>query len=602
MDDKQKALARKLLLGLGGVMLLALVGFGLWNFFFDRPPQFARQVAEDLPADSLGMVAFADPTRGLEILDNSMSDEIRNELEDEIGFDPFDESSYADMGLDLEAPVGMGVTDIDEPIFVFTMGIDDADKVRETLEGYADELGVNGLSERAFEGVEGLWLDSPPAAILFRGDRMIVVASEDADDRSVERAAEDIAEMRGRDSLAATAGFRQIHRFPGEPIMMMFANFDEIASNPMTKMTLGEVEVETLAFALTSDDRDIHFVVQTVFADDADYLRYARGVDRSHEALDYVSSPVYAGMHWKVDPEYLREVFDELGAFGKDELDDVSREFDRELGVSLERDVLAAWSGEFGVLWTNGGEDRWGGLAFVGVQNEDAAEELLETVWSRTEGEDQDTSDAGTLYRWGGRPPVVAKVWEERLWVGLGQSRLDQVDDEAKPFRKTTEVDAISDVVKSNSMGIFFVDLVELRGLLNSMPEVSSWVEGFKDVIEPLEALTVRSSVDGQTFTWTATLHTTVDEAFDTLLERLIEDLVAGAGVGPLLGGVPERSSCERAVDHTIFLMSVETPDFDTQQFDLVREKTLDQCRSGEIDPECVLAANTMNALAQCKK
>jgi hypothetical protein len=44
-------------------------------------------------------------------------------------------------------------------------------------------------------------------------------------------------------------------------------------------------------------------------------------------------------------------------------------------------------------------------------------------------------------------------------------------------------------------------------------------------VIDELEALTMHSSIDGQTFSWTMTLHTTVDDAYDTLLERLIADL-----------------------------------------------------------------------------
>jgi hypothetical protein len=525
MNPAHQALARKVLFGVGGLTVVAAVGVGIYNAVVNRPPKFARVVAEDLPADTHAMVAFADPAHSLELIDWAISEQLKAELEKQLGFDPFSTSSYADLGFDVDAPIGAGLLDMERELFVLTMGITDADKARETI--HHDGMWHGGLA---------------PVAILFRNDRLIVVWIDNYDGGEVEQVAEEIAAMRPRNSLAATDAFRSVHRFRGEPILFGFANVGELGGTMMAAATIGNTEVEAMAVALTSDDRDIHLIWQTVVSSDSEYLEYMKGRSRSRNAIDSVPGPVYAGMHWSVDPEYVRKLIDELGRFGKDALDEAESEADRELGVSVSNDIIGAWNGEFGVLWTGAGEDRWGGLAFAGVRDAPAAEATLEQIWSHTEGSTREDTDAGTLHTWDAKAPAQAKIWNGYAWLGLGESRLDEVDDDAKGFRKTTEVDAIADVLGSGSVFVGFVDLVELRKLLHELPDADE-LDRYADVIDELEALTMHADVDGRTFTWTMTLHTTVDDAFDTLIGRLLADVEKDQGDSLLEELIPAESS-----------------------------------------------------------
>jgi hypothetical protein len=309
----------------------------------------------------------------------------------------------------------------------------------------------------------------------------------------------------------------------------------------MATATIGSTEVEAIAVALTSDDRDIHLISQTVVSEDSEYLDYMRGRTRRLAPMDSVPGPVYAGMQWSVDPEYVIDLFDELGHFGKNALDEAEREVERELGVSVSNDILDVWTGEFGVLWTGAGEGRWGGLAFAGVRDASAAELTLEQIWSHTDGHEREDTDAGKLHTWDERPSAQAKIWSDYAWFGLGESRLDEVVDDDNGFRKTTEVDAIADVVGSDSVMVAFVDLVELRKLLHELPDADQ-LDKYADVIDELEALTMSTDIDGRTFTWTMTLHTTVDDAFDTLLKRLITDVEKDQGDSLLEALVPRET------------------------------------------------------------
>lgn len=541
MDPTHQALARKVLLGIGGLTVVGAVGVGIYNAVFDRPPKFARVVAEDLPADSIAMVAFTNPAHSLELVDWALSEQVKAELEQELGFDPFSTSSHAELGFDVEAPIGAALVDMEREVFVLTMGITDADKARETIRRYTEKAGIPKWQDREFAGVDGMWQDQPPVAMLFRNDRLIVVATDKHDEEQVVRVAEDIAELRARDSLAATDAFRSVHRFRGEPILFGFANAGELGDTMMAAATIGPTEVEAMAVALTSDDRDIHLIWQTIVSSDSEYLDYMQGRSNSLEPMDSVSGPVYAGMQWSVDPEYVRKLFDELGRFGKNALDEAEREAERELGVSVSNDILGVWTGEIGVLWTSAGAGRWGGLAFAGVRDASAAELTLEQIWSRTDGDGREDTDAGKLHTWDDPPSAQAKIWNDYAWLGIGQSRLDEVDDDAKGFRKTTEVDAIADVVGSGSMAVAFVDLVELRKLLHELPDAGE-LDSYADVIDVLEALTMHADIDGRTFTWTMTLHTTVDDAFDTLVKRLITDVEKDQGDSLLEELIPREA------------------------------------------------------------
>jgi hypothetical protein len=523
MNPAHQILARKVLLGIGGLTAVLAVGVGIYNAVFQRPPKFAQVVAEDLPADSIGMVAFADPSHSLELIGASLSSETKAKLEQELGFDPFAPSSYAELGFDIEAPLGGGLVDLDREVFVFTMGITDAAKARETIRYYNQKAGEPELRERTFAGVDGLWRDDPPIAVLFRDDRLIAVGTEKYDKEAVERVAEQIAELRPRKSLAATDAFRSVHRFPGDPIVFGFANAARLDDNMMAAATIGSTDVEAMALALTSDDRNIHLIWQTVVTEDSEYLDYMRGHTRSRKPMNSVPGPVYAGMQWAVDPAYVQQLFDDLGAMGKNAIDEAEREAERELGVSVTNDILGVWTGEVGMLWTGAGEGRWGGLVFAGVRDESAAEATLAQIWSRTGGASREDSEAGELHTWAEKPPAQAKIWNGYAWFGIGESRIEVVDDDAKSFLATTDVDAVADVVRSGSIWVVFVDLVEIRKLLRELPDADE-LERYADVIDELEALTMHAEVEGRTFTWTATLHTTVDDAFDTLLARLVAD------------------------------------------------------------------------------
>jgi hypothetical protein len=539
MNPAQQALARKLLLGVGGLTAALAIGVGIYNAVSHGPPKFAQIVAEDLPADTVGMVAFADPAHSLELLDWAISEHTKAEVEKELGFDPFSTASYPDLGFDVEAPIGVALLDLEREVFVLTMGITDTDKARETIHRYTEKARGAQWQVREFAGVDGMWQDQPPVALLFRNDRLIVVATDKDDADQVERAADEIAKLRPRDSLAATDGFRSIHRFPGKPILFGFANAGELDDTMMAAATIGQTEVEAMAMALTSDDRNIHLIWQTVVSEDSDYLDYMSGRSRARRPMDSVPGPVYGALQWSVDPEYVRKLFDELGAFGKDALDEAEREAERELGVSVSNDILGAWTGEFGLLWTGAGEGRWGGLAFAGVRDESAAEVTLETIWSRTNGDDRQDTDAGKLHTWDEKPPAQAKIWNGYAWFGIGESRLEDVDGDAEGFRKTTEVDAIADVVGSGSPFVGFVDLVELRKILRQLPDADE-MDRYADVIDELQALTMHAEVEGQTFTWTMTLHTTVDDAFDTLITRLITDVEKDQGDSLLEELIPQ--------------------------------------------------------------
>lgn len=512
---------RKRLLIAGGVAVAILVGVGLWHAIFDRPPKFARTVAADFPADAVSMVAVDDPARWFDLFDDVLPVEIREQLDGDPG-----QFLREDSGLDLEAPMGAALVDVDEPIVVISLGLDDEDEVRAQLETLGEGLGV-GWAAREFgdRDVDGLWLDEPPIAVMFRRDRVLIVASEDADGDAVADAADEVADLRRRKSLARSDGFRKLHRFQGDPIIFGYANMAMLSERPEVVATLGSTGVEALAIVLSADDEDIHLITQWVYDEDSTYLDYARGAHRNTKALDRVPGPVYGGVHWRIDPGYLGAALDDLGRGVEREMAELEDEVQRELGVDLEDDVFERWTGEAGLLWTNAGAGHWGGIGFLGVDSEAKAEALVETVWSNTDGRGRERTDAGTVYTWDDDVEFAVKVWKNQLWFGVGDSRLDEVDGDAKGFRKTTKVDAIERLLADDSSTISWLDLQPVIALAREAFDHDHEADRFSEVLDHLLALTMRTEVSGQTLTATITLHTSYDDAFETLLRQAVDGL-----------------------------------------------------------------------------
>ncbi len=600
MNPATQAFGKKLLLGLGGLTLASALGVGLYHAIFDRPPKFARIVAEDLPADSVGLFAFADPAHALGLFDEVVSAQIRGEIDAKLGFDPLRREDWAELGLDLDAPIGAALVELDGQVFAFSLGLSDADKARATLDDASAKLGLPAWEPREFAGRDCLWQDSPPAAVLFRDDRLVLIASEHR--RYVDfvvEAAEEIAGLTYADSLAASEAFASIGRFEGEPIMLGWANLTELGRDPFASATFGRSEAESAAMALTADGSELHLITQTTMVEGSKYLAYMRGRERPVRTLDQVPGPVFAGLHWSVDPQYFLDLFDELGVLGKQGVDEVEREVERELGVGLRDDLFAAWAGEFGILWTGAGDDAWGGLVFASVRDETEAERLLERIWSRTDGEDKRQTDAGTVYAWGEREPLAAKIHAGQLWVGLGDSRIEGVGGDDPGFRKTSESRAVAKLVDDSATAVAFVDFDALRELLGELPRLERELAPYANVLDELEALTMRSRVEGRTFVWTMTLHTRLDDAYDSLLRRFVGDLIAEAGDELLEELGVRRRGCVSAVEHMLELTRAEASDPDAK-LDGMREALLGQCEAGKFDPYCVLGAWSSEAANRC--
>jgi hypothetical protein len=100
---------------------------------------------------------------------------------------------------------------------------------------------------------------------------------------------------------------------------------------------------------------------------------------------------------------------------------------------------------------------------------------------------------------------------------------------------------------------------------------------------------------------WTMTLHTTIDDAYDTLSKRLLAKLFEEEG-GSMFDELLPKPKCDAAVEHIITLTKEELgQNGDTQIVEAIRPEILQMCESGKLDVNCVLASSTLQETERCE-
>ena len=544
--------------GIAAACLGAIVGlvFFVQTLLAGRQLAFVETIAADLPGDTVGVVALRSPRAVLEIVGDETGDELRRRIREPLGLDLFEQDTWASAGVSLDAPIGLALLHAEDGVLALSFGVTDADAARATiLERLRAQTGDPDLRwvEREIGSVTVEWLEEPtPLAAVHRGKRLVLVWSERSDRAdAVTRAVERIAEVSKGQRLADRPGFEALVPPDGETLVLAYLD-GASARASISGTGLEQIAVRTaladidgFALGLSRDGSAMHVTAQTVLREGATALALAgeRRITKSH-ALRRVDAPVLASLDLAFDPSAFEQTLSSLsvlGGFGLRVVEDQVRE---EFGVDLRSDLLRNLTGELGYallqLPSTSRSDDVRALAWVGVSDERKTAEVLDKALAKLgepTGARTESVGGTTVHLFDGPPRIAAFVFAGHLWVAVGEIDLrDLFGGTSASFLDAPRHPSIAEALRSGGSMAGFVDVRELLAasepLLGSQLRVST--PELAAVVEPIEVVTVRAWTKARTMVSRFSVHTSTDDALQTLVRAAV------SGVGSTLVGLPE--------------------------------------------------------------
>jgi protein-disulfide isomerase len=623
--DRPKGSGKRLMklaaFGLLGAGALAALSFAVYSFLAGRNAAFVKTLAAEMPQDSIGILAVRSPSAVLELLGTDLPEELVTQTKEELGFDPFDGTSYAEMGVDMDAPIGITMLDRDG-VFALSVGTSDKDKFRDSMRTKVAELA--GLDEdlrwieRTFEDTQGMWLDEPiPAAALFpSGKRVILIAGADAD--AVARWAKEVAATPSGESLADRPGFEGLAKEKGKILAAAYLDGGSSrAALPgkgaeLIAMRAAFADIDGAALTIIEDGPQFHLSWQTVVRDGAEVLETFDVETREAKALTRIGGPVLGSFDLKLNAGQIYKSISQMASLAGG-MDPAERKFREDSSLDLKTDIFDNFSGEYGMALLNlpseKGADDWGALAWFGVVDDDAAKKAAERFYAKTQAEydlELEQHEGTTLYVSDGWFRVAFFVGDGHVWFVLGKPEGGEiVKPGAKSFIDEPRLPEIKKALAKGGVGAGFIDVKQLlAGLRPLLSEKEREREAeLAPVLSPIELITFRSQLEGRAVVMRTTVHTSADQALPTLVRGVIE--VAGAEFAKELARKRRLEKCDALIEHIVGLMRTELGDnivADTET--TMRREMLDECMSDDTsvaEIECMMAATSTDALTKCE-
>jgi len=616
-------LIKRVLMGTAIVAVVVGLVAGIQALVSGRNQAFLRELAGELPQDTVGVLALSSPRAALELLGSEIQPEVREEAKQALGLDPFDTASFEAWGFDVDAPLGVSLLDGDGMLAI-SAGVKDPDALRTALSSKAAAVikAKEDLRwiERSFGDVPGLWLDEPMSvAALLPGKRVIFVLGGDAD--AVARHAKRVAEAKHGETLADRPGFGELAPERGKLLLAMYidgaAGRAAIPGEGLEIMAsrAALADIDGIALMLADDGPRVHFSMQTIMREGMTSLEAFQGVRRKGEVLERIPAPALA----ELDGVFAPENFESLLGAGPLRMGlalGFEDELRKETGLDLRTDLIGNLDGQLGwvlrKLPAKGeDDDAFAMLGYAGVKDEEAAKRTAERFFGKMQGEldlELEQVEGTTVYvRRKERDPKLSYfVHGGVFWAALGEVDVAAiVKGSGEPFRRKARIPAIEDATAPGGLMAGFVDIREVLGQVrvrldeDDIKDLDEWAP----VLTPLEALTMRSELGGRTFVVRWTLHASNEGALAGLVQGILK--VAGAELVEDLARERRRKRCEELIDHILELMRGElrSTGFEEQMLDR-RFELMDECRKDETtdaEIDCMMAAKNLEALTRCE-
>ena len=607
--------------GLLGAGAIAAAVFAVWSYVSGRNAAFVHKLAAEMPQDAIAIVAVRSPNSVLQMMGDELPEELVTQTKEELGFDPFSAESYDGFGVDMDAPVGLTWLDRDG-VVALSVGTSDKDQLREAMRTKLAKMA--GLEEdlrwieRTFEDTPGMWLDEPvPAAALFpEGKRAIFITGPDPDE--VSRWAKEVASAGDGDTLADRPGFDGLAKEKGK--ILLSAYIDGASSRAalpgkgaeLIAMRAALADIDGAAFTVIEDGPRFHVSWQTVIRDGAQMLDTVDIEKREAVALTRIGGPVLASFDVKVNPESVYKSISQMASVAGG-LEPAERSFREESGLDLKTDIFDNLTGDYGMALLNlpseKGEDDWGALAWFGIKDTEEAKKAAERFYAKTQAEfdlELEQQEGTTLYVSDGFFRVAFFVGDGHVWFVLGKPTSGEiVKPGEKAFIDEPRMPEIKKAVAKGGLGAGFVDIKEL---LAAMRPLFSEKEREREaelapVLSPIELITIRSELDGRAIVTRATVHTSSDEALQTLAHGVIE--VAGVQFAKELARKRRLEKCDALIEHIVGMMREELGEnIIADSEPTMRREMLDECMSpdtSDAEIACMMAATTTDSLTKCE-
>lgn len=609
--------------GLGVVVFIGAVAFGVRAWLVARRLAFADTIARSMPEKSLGVIALASPAFFLDATRDDVAASVRDDVKANLGFDPWDREAYDARGIDLSAPVGaalLGVSRQGEPTFAASVGLDDPERFEAALR---DEL-IPKLGPEAtwqamdFDGTDGAWIDGPtPVAILVRDDRARLVFGPSADD--VEQWARSLAETRTETSLVERPGWRGLVPPDGEIELLVYADGgnirDEVRGGMeavVARMALSDMD--GLVALLSHDEARISTTFETIWRENSANIELLGEAERTAEALDRVSGPVLAALDVALGSETLERGLSGLDAIPGTGLAEVGEAVSGTTGLDLRSDLVENLSGEVGLALLElppPAESPKGTalVAWVGVRDEARARRAAQQAYDRLYDELGLTLrevEGVSVYQLEEPTPLRAFIVGDHAWVVLGEVDVEAIvkGDAQTSFLREDLHPAVARAIRAGGQTAGFVDLPPVFGWLTGFmdDDAEAWRAHNAPLLEPLEVLTWRSSFEGRASVTRVDLHATLEDPLPELLGRWVGR--SSEAYTERLAAATREARCGRLRDHVTQLAVAKVGSADQAPWvEELRTKVLDRCRAPDFDEariDCYLAAADLDALKAC--
>jgi len=584
---------------------------------------FAHAVAVELPDDAVGVISMASFEQFLVVLGEGTPDVDKQHAAQKLRFDPFSSDRWSSMGIDVSAPLGLSLLELDGGVMAVSVGVQDQTAFTAALQtDLAPWLGVQSLpwTPKTFGNIEGFWLGSPlPAAALMRNGRATLVWGGGAD--KVLRQADLIASATTGQTLADRAGFKGLGAVPSSAIAMLYidgksaeeaaALNKRVAIDALaTQMLLAEID--GLALAISPQGSRVDLSYEVVLREKSRYLELFGGeATRNTKALDRIPPPVVAALDVQLDGRSLKEALGNMLAL---DAGPAGPEVDpevRELLSAVVDEIVANFGGAAGfalaTLPSSPSTPDFGLMAWIAVEDAAKASSVAAQVFAKLKDKAGLTSrsvSGTTVYETAMGPKASIFIHEGFLWIttkpGAAESTIQGT---TESFRASVRHPAVKATMEEGDKIAGFVDLKSIVTAANAWMSMARGSFSADPVAESLDVLTLRGKTEGQAVVVDAALFTSLDSALPALLGRIMQTTNTDAAMDD--GRLERANQCVTLVRHILSVTERLLDDAGKSKDKLweLERGVLEQCNTGGLPParmQCYLGAIDAASLQAC--
>lgn len=615
-----------------GAAAVAGIAFAIYTLVLGRGQAFFGKMAAELPQDSIGVLAFKSPKAVLGLAETEIPEALTELATKDLGFDPLDLSAYEALGVDVDAPVGIGLLS-DEGHVSLSVGVTDRETFKEGLNKTLKQaLRLDDdlrFIERSYEDVPGMWLDEPVSmAVLWPDKRAIFVLGPESGETA--RLAKEVAKAQSGDNLSTRPGFEGIERQRGK---LLAGAYVDVASaraalqrpgRDEAAMLLALADIEGLAFALIDDGPRLALVWQTVVRDGAEMLALVEGKAREPKALANVPATALASGDVRINGEAIYRTLSSTAlGLGLKSFEDELKE---RTSLDLRSDILDNITGEYGGALLrmpsgdsdeplDGGEPSepdtaksWAAVSWIALKDEEQAKKSAERFFAANQSRLKLEQVAGTtVYVDDGFMPVSYFIHGGHLWIAVGGP--DDIAAIIEGPNKALATDPrVPEIGKAVEKGGVMAGYFDVRQFLFAARPLMSEREREEEkklapLLSPIEVLTMRSETRKRAIVTRLTLHTTWDRAASGIVKAAIE--VAGAELAESIEQSRRLDKCSTLIDHLMDLMRKELGEEAVSGIEYeTRSQMLEECLSDQTtaaEIKCMGNAESLEALTACE-